>query len=149
MNAIEPSTDRRIAALEARFGMMVAARLNEDAQQLPHDITERLRHARQTALASRKTASLASTEIVSAGSSSAATLALGGGGGDRKPWWASLTTWLPGVALLLGLGLIQHLHVQNQIAAAAEVDAALLSDDLPPEAYSDPGFVEYLKTARD
>ena len=30
-------------------------------------------------------------------------------------------------------------------AAAAEVDAALLADDLPPEAYTDPGFGEFLK----
>ena len=148
MNAIEPSTDRRMAALEARFGMMVSARLNEGAQQLPHDITERLRHARQMALARHQAVASVSTEVALVGLTSAPTLALGGGG-DRKPWWASLTTWLPWVALLLGLGLIQHVHVQNQIAAAAEVDAALLSDDLPPEAYSDPGFVEYLKTARE
>lgn len=148
MNAIEPSADRRIAALEARFGMRVSARLNEGTQQLPHDITERLRHARQTAVERRKAATSASIEIVSVGPSSAATLTLGAGG-DRKPWWASLTAWLPLAALLLGLGLIHHVHVQNQITAAAEVDAALLSDDLPPEAYSDPGFVEYLKTARE
>lgn len=137
-----------MAALEARFGMIVSARLNEGAQQLPHDITERLRHARQTALARHQAVASVSTDVAVVGLSSAPTLALGGGG-DRKPWWAALTAWLPWVALLLGLGLIQHVHVQNQIAAAAEVDAALLSDDLPPEAYSDPGFVEYLKTARE
>ena len=148
MNAMEPSTDRRIAALEARFGMMVSARLNEGTSELPHDITERLRHARQTAMASRKIASSAAVEVVTSGSATAGTLTLGGSN-DRQPWWAPLTAWLPWVALLLGLGLIQHVHVQNQIAAAAEVDAALLSDDLPPEAYSDPGFVEYLKTARE
>ncbi len=28
----------------------------------------------------------------------------------------------------------------------AEVDAALLTDDLPPSAYADPGFLQYLKT---
>ena len=46
--------------------------------------------------------------------------------------------------LVLGLVLIQHLHEQAEIHAAAEVDAALLADDLPPEAYGDPGFVVYL-----
>ena len=29
----------------------------------------------------------------------------------------------------------------------AEVDAALLTDDLPPAAYADPGFAQYLKSS--
>ncbi len=82
------------------------------------------------------------------GLSSSATLSFSGG--DKgKSWWTSLTVLVPAAALLLGLGLIKHFHLQDQIAAAAEVDAALLADDLPPEAYSDPGFVEYLKTSRE
>jgi len=145
VNAIDHSADRRVAALEARFGMMVSARLSESSQQLPHDITERLRHARQTALSHRKIASAAEVQTVSMGHA-AATLSLGGKG---KAWWTSLTALIPLAALLLGLGLIGHFHVQDQIAAAAEVDTALLSDDLPPEAYSDPGFLEFLKTSRE
>ena len=42
-------------------------------------------------------------------------------------------------------GQHQHLHEQAEIRAAAEIDAALLADDLPPEAYGDPGFGAYLK----
>jgi hypothetical protein len=53
------------------------------------------------------------------------------------------------LALAGGFFLIGHLHSQAQISAAAEIDAALLSDDLPPEAYNDPGFVEFLKTSAD
>jgi hypothetical protein len=53
------------------------------------------------------------------------------------------------LALAAGFFLIGHLHSQAQISAAAEIDAALLSDDLPPEAYNDPGFVEFLKTSAD
>ena len=49
---------------------------------------------------------------------------------------------------MLGLAGIAHVHDRAQIAAVAEVDAALLSDDLPPDAYTDPGFAEYLKTTR-
>jgi len=43
------------------------------------------------------------------------------------------------------LVLIQHWNTQAQIDTAAEIDAALLSDGLPPAAYSDPGFGEFLK----
>ena len=45
--------------------------------------------------------------------------------------------------------LIQHWQDRTQISVAAEVDAALLADDLPPKAYSDAGFVEFLKTPRE
>jgi hypothetical protein len=47
-----------------------------------------------------------------------------------------------------GLVLIQHRYVEQQIEAAAEIDAALLTDDLPPQAFSDPGFAEFLKAPR-
>ena len=35
---------------------------------------------------------------------------------------------------------------RRQVVAAAEIDAALLTDDLPPDAYSDPGFAEFLRS---
>jgi hypothetical protein len=31
----------------------------------------------------------------------------------------------------------------------AEVDTALLTDDLPPSAYADPGFVQFLRAGSD
>ena len=149
MKATEHSYDHRVTALESRVGLLVAARLSEGAEQLPHDVTERLRHARQMAVAAhRQAASAAQVNATAAGYSPAGTLSLGGGA-RNKSWWTSLTALVPLAALLLGLGLIEHFHLQDQIAAAAEIDAALLSDDLPPEAYSDPGFVEYLKTSRE
>jgi hypothetical protein len=70
---------------------------------------------------------------------------LGGGNG----WWVKLGSALPLVALAAGLLVIQHLHTQAQISVAAEIDVELLADDLPPAAYSDAGFVEFLKTPRD
>ena len=56
---------------------------------------------------------------------------------------------MPLAALVLGLVFIQNLHTSSQITAAAEVDAALLGDDVPVSAYGDPGFVEFLKSARN
>ena len=44
-----------------------------------------------------------------------------------------------------GYALIER-HVQvEQIRVAADIDSALLADDLPPDAYTDPGFQEYLR----
>jgi len=47
--------------------------------------------------------------------------------------------------LVAGLVFIQHHHDLQQIEVAAEIDSALLADDLPPAAYGDPGFSEFLR----
>jgi len=128
----------RIAALESRLGLKVADRLSEGAESLPHDVTERLRFARSLAL-SRAPRLATQVEVYGSGKG----LALG------SSWWRPVASVLQVLALAGGLLLIGHLHSQAQISAAAEIDAALLSDDLPPEAYNDPGFVEFLKTSAD
>jgi hypothetical protein len=82
----------------------------------------------------------------------AAVLATGGGsaalGGGSSPWWLRVSSLLPLCLLLAGLFLIDRHYTSTQIEAAAEVDAALLTDDLPPDAYRDPGFAEFLKRER-
>ena len=47
--------------------------------------------------------------------------------------------------LLVGLIAIDQWMTREQVLTAAEIDAQLLSDDLPPAAYTDPGFAEYLR----
>lgn len=136
-------------ALQARFAARVTARLDEHAAQIVPDVAERLRFAREQALekarAVRSPVERAAVQPVAAG---AATMALGGGK-DSSPLWVKIGSLLPLVALVAGLMLIQQWHAQAQIDAAAEIDAVLLADDLPPSAYGDPGFAEFLKTPRD
>jgi hypothetical protein len=132
--------------LEARFGMRVASLLGEHAQATAPDIVERLRFAREQALAraqaARRQARTADAPLL-VGRGRAATLA------NPLGWWFKLGSAAPLALLVLGLAGIAHVHDEAQIAAVAEVDAALLSDDLPPAAYTDPGFAEYLKTNRE
>ena len=54
---------------------------------------------------------------------------------------------LPLIALVVGLVAIDIIQDDDFMAELAEVDAALLTDDLPPDAYADPGFVQFLKTS--
>jgi hypothetical protein len=61
--------------------------------------------------------------------------------------WLRLASALPLVVLVAGLVLIQQYHDREQITAAAEIDSALLADELPPAAYGDPGFSEFLRDA--
>lgn len=141
-------TSRDLDALQARFALRVAARLSESATTVPHDVSERLRVARDQALArarERRSVEVRTSPSVQVlGSGRSAVLGLGG-----SPWWLKLASLVPLVMLVVGLSVIEDLHSRSQIDAAAEIDSALLADSLPPDAYRDPGFVEFLKTAQE
>lgn len=131
-------------ALESRFALRVAACLSERAQEdVGPDVSERLRISRERALECARQARVAQAAQAKSGLTAAGAAILGGG------WWPKLGVALPLLVLLAGLLLIQQSHLDEQISAAAEIDAALLTDDVPPDAYSDPGFVEFLKTPRN
>ena len=126
-------------AIESRFARNIAARLSERAENVAPEIGERLRFAREKALAAGRRAR-SGAELQSAGDGTAVL------GFSRSPWWQRIASVLPLAALIGGLVLIEDWQTRSQISVAAEVDAALLGDDLPINAYSDPGFVEFLKT---
>jgi len=144
-----PNTSQEAAA--ERFARRVSARLTDGSQDLPYDISERLRASRMQALARRKVLApvrapaRAAAPVVLAGG---ATATLGGGGGSEgSNWWNALVSAVPLIALVVGLFFINTVQDESGANEIAEVDAALLTDELPPEAYSDPGFVQFLKTA--
>ncbi len=147
-NLRRPYAPAELEALEARLALRMTAHLTERTAELPQDVTERLRFAREQALQrarAARTAKVAETAVVVGGG---ATASMGRGEGGSG-WWVQLAALVPLVALVGGLFFIQQMHNDNQIAAAAEIDASLLADDLPPSAYSDPGFVEFLKAPGD
>ena len=67
--------------------------------------------------------------------------------GGFTPWWQRLAAVLPLVLLVSGLVAIDQWSIREEVVAAADLDAQLLADDLPPAAFSDPGFAEYLRSA--
>ena len=127
-------------ALLDRFGYKVAARLSENSQALPHDISERLRIARLHAISVRK--KVASLQIASHISLSGNSAILGG---DGLNLWTRLASILPLLALVAGLIAINLMQNDNRASELAEVDVALLTDDLPPAAHTDAGFAQFLK----
>lgn len=80
--------------LQDRYGFKLAARLSAGSTELPHDLSERLRVARQQAIAHRKVAKAAQTrtasQIVASGRS--ATLSFGDEGLNL---WSRLASALP------------------------------------------------------
>lgn len=131
--------------LQDRFGRQVAGRLAAGTAELPYQITERLRAARTQALARRKPANLRLAPTVTA-SGGAATLTFGDEG---LSLWNRIGSALPLIALVAGLVLIHFIQNERRASEVAEVDAALLTDDLPPAAYADPGFIQFLKSNRE
>lgn len=124
---------------QSRFARRVTVRLNTAAEQLPHDITERLRIARQRALSQIQPAHTLVLQT-------AGTAALGGG--EHNPWarWVSV---IPLLVLLASLVTLNWFISDERTSELAEIDSALLTDDLPPAAYTDPGFAQFLKNNRD
>lgn len=126
-----------------RYALRMAARLTEGSQDLPYEISERLRAARVQALARRKLAQPRTASEVAL-SGGGATLTLGDEGLNL---WSRLGALLPLIALAAGLIAISLVQDDDRAREMAEVDAALLTDDLPPDAYTDPGFLQYVKAA--
>jgi len=121
-----------------QFGARIANQLDAAAQQLPHDVSERLRAARTQALANRRVSETTAAPAVFVQGGSAV---LGGGFG----FWGRAASWLPLVALTVGLLGIGTLQDQMRASEIADVDAELLTSELPTTAYTDPGFAQYLK----
>ena len=81
-----------------------------------------------------------STVVIGAGTAGAVL-----GSSSQSVWWGRLAATLPLLALLIGLIMIDAIQGDDRAKDLAEIDAAILTDDLPPTAYADPGFTHFLK----
>jgi hypothetical protein len=121
-----------------QFGRASAALLNHGAQSLPIGIKDRLYAARMKALSVRKTQKVLVQTRILAG-------ATGNWGSHSSGVWDTISWIAPLVVLVFGLIGIAQWQDNSRINDIAEVDAALLSDDVPPDAYADSGFMAFLK----
>ena len=133
----------RSDALQSRFGLRIGAYLSDGTQQLPHEISERLRAARVRAVAQRGSLHAQSALATSVNGRSAASIAMHPRGSGLMDW---LTSFVVLAALFAALNAIDGFQRDSVALELAEVDAALLTDELPPAAYTDPGFAQFLKT---
>ncbi len=124
-----------------RMGQNLARLLTKASGELPHDLSERLRVARQQALAVRKPEPAPRLQLAAQGSS----LTLAGPPSEGLGLWSILGSALPLLALVAGLVTVQWLDSEQTVSDLAEIDTALLVDDLPPAAYYDPGFMQFLR----
>jgi hypothetical protein len=131
------------AMLMDQFGRRLAARLDVSSNQISHDISERLRVARLQALSARKS-NVWETKTASAiqmqGNSASLNFDFVHGN-----IWNKFASLLPLIALLVGVFILFNFHDNKITSELAEVDSKLLLDDLPPIAYTDPGFLKFLQ----
>ena len=122
---------------EHQFAAKVRQVLNQGAK-LEGRIAERLRAARARALERRRTAERLQREPALAWAGNL----IGGFGGVGG---FSLRVLLPTALLLAGLVAVYNWQQDQRAADMEELDALLLTDDLPIDAYLDRGFETWLK----
>jgi hypothetical protein len=135
-------------AWELQFAYKVRHALDRHVGHLPESITQRLATARTVAVSRKKTGVQVQLFVP------VPSLAGAGGYGNRAGgapdhkrrfgWLGRLSVVMPillGIVLFVGL---YRLEEHNRIAELAEIDSAILSDELPLAAYLDHGFKAFL-----
>ena len=120
---------------EIQFASRIRQILNQGTTALRPAAEERLRHAREAALARQRQERAA--VLVWADN------VLGNGG-----WgWGALSArvLLPAVMLAVAALGIYRWQENQRLAEVVEIDTQLLTDDLPIDAYLDRGFQNWLK----
>lgn len=119
------------------------AQVLEKNFELPYEVSERLRVARIRALSARR---VSQTQWQTAQDTQSQNgLALLKFPTQIHFFLQTFGSILPLLALIVGLVFIHDFHNDQNALEIAEVDSALLTDDLPPSAYTDPSFLDYLK----
>ena len=118
---------------EERYGFRVRQALNHGLKDIPPAASRRLEAARHLALSRQKQV--------------APQMALAGLGnaflrtGSHMPYLKQILAVL---ALLLGMWISFYWHSVQYVTDLEEVDSALLTDDLPPDAFLDNDIFEWL-----
>jgi hypothetical protein len=125
---------------DLNFAYKVRHALNENIDNIPASTAERLSSARKIALSRKKKDSPLRAWLPQR--------ALAGDIGFffDKPvsWLGRMGFAVPVLALVAGLISIYQFEQQQRISETAEIDAGVLSDELPLSAYLDHGFNAYL-----
>jgi len=125
---------------ELEFAYKVRRVLDDGIEVMPKRTVNRLAASRQMAIA-RKKPELAGYATVFVPRLAGA---FSTGLSDSRNWLVRIGIAIPLLVLVLGSVGIYHYEQTHTIAALAELDAAVLADELPIDAYLDHGFTTYL-----
>lgn len=120
---------------EERYAYRVRQALNHGIQDIPQAASRRLEAARHLALSKQKQAEPA---LITAGENLHAFHL-------NSTYTPYLKQFLAIVALLAGMWISFYWHSFQYVNELEDVDSALLVDDLPPDAFLDNEFFQWLK----
>jgi Protein of unknown function (DUF3619) len=132
---------------EQQFALQIRRALDESSSALPYRVTHRLAAAREAALAKMPPR----PRVVTATS---AQLAGAGASGPDVDWETPGRAWritgmvLPFLIVVAGMATIAAWDASETAQELADVDAAMLTDDVPIAAYLDRGFGVFIKNNR-
>jgi hypothetical protein len=135
---------------ETEFALKVRRALDENINSLPAASLDKLAAARRTAIARKKPEKVAvaapvfAPALAGAGAAASGSSGSAGSGHAKRGRFSRLALAWPLLALVIGLAGIAYWEDQQRTAELADIDAAMLSDTLPLDAYLDHGFNAYL-----
>lgn len=135
---------------ELEFAHKICRALDENAARLPVSTVGKLAAARRIALARKKPETVAAPAFVPVLAHAGAAFGAPRAEAPKKrvsPLVRLARAW-PILALVAGVAVAAYWENLQRAAELADIDAAMLSDDLPLNAYLDHGFNAYLSRAR-
>lgn len=129
---------------EVEFGYRVRALLEESCNDLDPAIIARLRVAREHALDAARVSVRSTKAATAVHHLRGGTLGLPGPG----VWAGKVAAFASVLMLVLGLTVIGDWFDEDDDQELADLETALLADELPPSAYLDRGFQTFMKTNR-
>ena len=137
---ISLADNERQELAQDQFGKLVAKNLDQGLGDLSPKAMLRLEKARELAISKKK------PEKAFAWASRMKLASQNGhASGSQGKWLRGASLIAPMIALTIGLLAISQWQQDARINDIAEVDTALLSDEVPPDAYADNGFWVFLK----
>lgn len=120
---------------DLNFAYKVRHALNENLEHLPPATADRLAAARKLAVSRKKANPLRVAQRALAGNASSLL---------SFDWLGRMGVAVPLIVMVVGLAGIYQYQEEQRIAEVAELDAGVLSDELPLTAYLDQGFNAYV-----
>lgn len=130
---------------ELAFADEIRRALDEGLDHLPYRVTNRLERARSLAL--ERMPEPAAESLRTARLAAATGHAPPPDPDDPGPWLRWLAVPLAGAVLFAGLVAVSQWSDQRRAQEIADIDVAMLADDVPLTVYADKGFGVYLKNS--
>lgn len=125
---------------EINFAYKVRHALNENLDILPASTANRLASARKIALSRKKN----DAPLHMLASQRALAGQIGNFFNEPLSWIGRMSLAIPVIVVVIGLIGIYQTEQQQRISEIADIDVAVLADELPLTAYLDHGFNAYL-----